>query len=125
MIYSNGKFEIICNYLNKDADGCNETNEELAKHRAECGEQGYDASVEFQVFINDKCINFIFNLFGLDVYHTFSIPDTEESRKQIYDTIELVNKWFKDKSLNDISEKMYHEIEKELGSQIYERIIKR
>lgn len=34
MTYECGKFEVICNYLNK-VNGCNETDEELAKHRAD------------------------------------------------------------------------------------------
>ena len=123
MTYECGKFEVICNYLNK-VNGCNETDEELAKHRAECGEQGYDADVRFQVFINDKCIDFWFNLFGLDVYHTFDNFETKAVRKQVYDIIEIVTEWFENKTLDDISEKLYHEIEEVLGKKIYEEVVK-
>lgn len=122
MTYEKNGLEVVCNYTMPMVGGCNETDKELAKHRAEADDCGYDASVNFQVFISDRCLDFDFNLYGLDVRYTFDKRDTKITRKQVYDTIEIVNEWFEDKHLDDISEKMYHEIEEVLGKKIYEHL---
>lgn len=96
----------------------NETDEELKRHRflANRDGQAYDASVDFSVFVDNQCIRFDFNLFGLDVHHTFCLDETNTD--EILSVIKVVCDWFVDKTIDDICEDFYRRIKNELGAKI-------
>lgn len=108
------RLEIVCDTTVHK----NESDDELKRHRFLANRDGmaYDASVSFSVFIDDRCLLFNFNLFGLDVHYTFGCNDTNVD--EILEIVKVVQKWFEDKTIDDICEDFYYRIKSELGENI-------
>lgn len=84
----------------------------------------YDANeLKMNVFVNGFCIEFNFNLFGLDVHYN-AWNATNPSRTGYIDldivhkTIEAVAWWFQDKTIEMINEKFYFIAEREVAEEI-------
>lgn len=97
-----------------------ESDIDLARHRAISGESGYDAGFKFNVWIEHKPMTFEFDLYGLHVLCGFNALDIKSNiyRDTVYAVIETVCDWFSGLTLDDICEKLYYEVEHDLGQKI-------
>lgn len=79
---------------------------------------GDGREMKFNIFVDhsyNACLAFNFNLYGIDVRYTIS-PHVEDSTllEAINEVIVVVNEYFKDIWLDDISEAFYKKFENEI-----------
>lgn len=101
-----------------------ESDIDLARHRATSDESGYDVGFKFNVWIEHKPMTFEFDIYGLHVICGFNALDikSKEFRNKVYAVIDTVCDWFSGLTLDDVCEKLYYEVEHDLGQKIAERI---
>lgn len=129
--YGDGNIEVMLeslegtkfNYLAvRCSDPCmkNMTDAELKEDDEKYNGDGRE--MKFNIFIGHSynvCLAFNFNLYGLDVRYTLS-PHTEGKLllEIINEVIIVVNEYFKDKWIEDISESFYKKFENEILEKI-------
>ena len=92
----------------------NMRDEEIDK---EAASGDYDANhCHLNLFLNNACIEFVFDLFGLHVSFNamdiqFNLSHREPTFSQVMTAIEATAAWFSKHSIEDISEKFYIEAE--------------
>jgi hypothetical protein len=116
-----GKYEIevLCSGIRTNAK-----NEEIEKYKSNYPTDWMDMfNVQLSLFIDEICIAFTYDLYGLQVrFNSYDTNEAEIDFTDIGKVIEATTNVFKKYHLEDISEELYKKIEQDVAKEVFKKI---